>query len=69
MSQVSYQDEEITEKPLNAKLLWRLIGYLKPYLWWVSLAFILIVGTAFFRQATPYLTKIAIDDYILIGNL
>jgi len=69
MSQVSYQDEEITEKPLNAKLLWRLIGYLKPYLWWVSLAFILILGTAFFRQATPYLTKIAIDDYILIGNL
>jgi len=69
MSQVSYQDEEITEKPLNAKLLWRLIEYLKPYLWWVSLAFILILGTAFFRQATPYLTKIAIDDYILIGNL
>ncbi len=69
MSQVSDQDEEITEKPLNAKLLWRLIGYLKPYLWWVSLAFILILGTAFFRQATPYLTKIAIDDYILIGNL
>ena len=69
MSQVSYQDEEITEKPLNAKLIWRLIGYLKPYLWWVSLAFILILGTAFFRQATPYLTKIAIDDYILIGNL
>ncbi len=69
MSQVSYQDEEITEKPLNAKLLWRLIGYLKPYLWWVSLAFILILGTAFFRQATPYLTKIAIDDYILLGNL
>jgi len=69
MSQVSYQDEEITEKPLNAKLLWRLIGYLKPYLWWVSLAFILILGTAFFRQATPYLTKIAIDDHILIGNL
>ena len=69
MSQVSYQDEEITEKPLNAKLLWRLIGYLKPYLWWVSLAFIFILGTAFFRQATPYLTKIAIDDYILIGNL
>lgn len=69
MSQEPYQDEEITEKPLNAKLLWRLIGYLKPYLWWVSLAFILILGTAFFRQATPYLTKIAIDDYILIGNL
>ena len=69
MSQISYQDEEITEKPLNAKLLWRLIGYLKPYLWWVSLAFILILGTAFFRQATPYLTKIAIDDYILMGNL
>lgn len=69
MSQISDQDEEITQKPLNAKLLWRLIGYLKPYLWWVSLAFILILGTAFFRQATPYLTKIAIDDYILIGNL
>lgn len=69
MSQVSYQDEEVTEKPINAGILWRLMGYLRPYIWWVGVAFILILCTAFFRQATPYLTKIGIDDYILEGDL
>lgn len=68
MSQ-QFQEDEITEKSFNAKLLWRLIGYLKPYWRWVSIAFLLILLTAFFRQATPYLTKVAVDDHIIPGDL
>ncbi|MBT5877150.1 MAG: ABC transporter ATP-binding protein [Candidatus Latescibacteria bacterium] len=68
MSQ-QFQEDEITEKSFNASLLWRLIGYLKPYWRWVSVAFVLILLTAFFRQATPYLTKVAVDEHIIPGDL
>lgn len=64
-----YQDEEVTEKSFNARLMWRLIRYLKPYAWWVALAFLLILLTSAFRQATPYLTKIAVDEHIMTGDL
>ena len=69
MSQVDIHEEEATEKPFNARLMWRLIGYLKPYWKWVSCALVLILMTAFFRQATPYLTKVAVDNHILTGDL
>jgi ATP-binding cassette subfamily B protein len=69
MSQPNYQEEEVTERPLSARLTWRLLKYLKPYAWWIALAFILILMTSLLRQATPYLTKIAVDDHILNGNL
>ncbi len=64
-----FQEDEITEKSFDARLLWRLIAYLKPYWRWVGVALVLILLTSFFRQATPYLTKVAVDDHILTGDL
>jgi len=66
---VNYQEEEITERPINARLIWRLLGYLRPYARWVTLAVVLILATTAARQATPYLTKIAVDEHILTGDL
>ncbi|MBE2226388.1 MAG: ABC transporter ATP-binding protein [Ignavibacteria bacterium] len=43
----------------------RLIRYLKPYTKWVVLAIALTVGVALLSTVRPYLTKIAIDDYIV----
>jgi ATP-binding cassette subfamily B protein len=43
----------------------RLIKYLKPYSKWVIIAIILTVGVALLSTIRPYLTKIAIDNYIL----
>ena len=68
MSQNTFQEEELSEKSISRKILWRLIRYLKPYRSWVIVAFFLILCTSFFRQATPYLTKIGIDEYILEGD-
>ncbi len=62
-------EEEITRKPFDARLMWRLLGYLKPYTIWVIVAFLLILVTSAARQAGPYLSKIAVDDHILPGDL
>ncbi len=62
-------EEEVTQKPFDARLMWRLLGYLKPYSRWVIVAFVLILLTSASRQAGPYLSKIAVDDHILPGDL
>lgn len=62
-------EEEISRKPFDARLMWRLLGYLRPYTVWVIVAFVLILLTSAARQAGPYLSKIAVDDHILPGDL
>jgi ATP-binding cassette, subfamily B, multidrug efflux pump len=59
------QQEEVLGKAYDAKLMKRLIRYLKPYSKWVILAIFLTVGVALLSTIRPYLTKIAIDDYII----
>ena len=61
--------EEIKTKPFNLRLMMRLLGYLRPYVKWVLLTFVLIFAASASRQAGPYLTKIAVDDYIIPGNI
>tara|TARA_B100001123_G_scaffold417913_2_gene521240 strand:+ start:4136 stop:5947 length:1812 start_codon:yes stop_codon:yes gene_type:complete len=61
-------EEEIGEKPFEMRLMLRLLRYLKPYAAWVVLAFVLILITSVIRQAGPFLTKIAVDDHILVGD-
>ena len=65
---VDYHEEEVTEKPFDAQLMWRLLGYLRPYWLWVVLAFGLILITSVGHQLGPYLTKLAVDDHILKGD-
>lgn len=57
-------EEEVLGKAYDARLMKRLIHYLKPYLKWVIIAIVLTVGVALFSTVRPYLTKIAIDNYI-----
>ena len=61
-------EEEAAERPFDAGLMVRLLGYLKPYAKWIGLAFVLILITSVTRQAGPFLTKIAVDDHILTGD-
>ncbi len=68
MSLADYHEEEETEKPFDAKLMWRLLAYLRPYWKWVVLAFVLILVTSSAQQVGPYLTKLAIDNHILTGD-
>jgi len=66
---VDFQEEEVDEMPFDLHLTMRLLAYLRPYLWWVVLSFILILATSFTQQMGPYLSKIAIDDHVLKGDL
>ena len=42
---------------------------LQPYKWQVILALVLVLGTSAADLAGPFLTKIAIDNYIAVDNL
>lgn len=59
------EQEEVLGKAYDARLMKRLIRYLKPYTKWVIFAIVLTVGVALLSTVRPYLTKIAIDDYIV----
>jgi ATP-binding cassette, subfamily B, multidrug efflux pump len=59
------EQEEVLGKAYDARLMKRLIKYLRPYAKWVILAIVLTVGVAMLSTIRPYLTKIAIDSYIV----
>lgn len=59
------EQEEVLGKAYDARLMKRLIKYLKPYAKWVFIAIFLTVGVAMLSTVRPYLTKIAIDNYII----
>lgn len=58
------QDDEILGKAYDSKLMRRLLNYVKPYKKYVVLAIILNIIVAALGPIRPYLTMIAIDDYI-----
>jgi ATP-binding cassette subfamily B protein len=66
---MSLHDEEVLGKAYDAKLMRRLLGYLRPYWNHVALAFVAIIAGSSASLAQPYLTKIAIDRYIAAGRL
>ena len=68
MADYDVHEEEVVEKPFDLRLMARLLRYMNPYAKWVVLAFALILVSSLVRQAGPYLTKIAIDDHIMIGD-
>lgn len=65
MSSNDYKSEdEILGKAYDARLMKRLLGYVKPYKHYVIFAIFLNVLVAALGPIRPYLTKIAIDEYI-----
>lgn len=62
------QDEEILGKAYDAKLMKRLLGYVKPYKKYVIFAILLNIFVAGLGPVRPFLTKVAIDDYIAYSN-
>ena len=64
-----YHEEELLGKAYDGHLLARLLTYLKPYRVAVVVAFFLILAISALKLVGPYLTKVAIDDYIAEGDL
>lgn len=65
MAQDPKTDDEILGKAYDAKLMKRLLGFVKPYKQYVIAAIILNIIVAALGPLRPYLTKIAVDDYIV----
>jgi len=59
-----YQGEEQLSKPYDARLMKRLIGFVKPYKWLIVISVILLFFITGFNLSLPYITKIAIDSFI-----
>lgn len=66
---VADNEAVIAGKALDTKLLKRLVVYLRPHKWRVILAIGMAIGGAFLGALTPKLSQVAIDDYMLKGNM
>jgi len=66
---VSDHDDEILGKAYDARLMRRLLQYLRPYWRQVGVALGAIVVGSAASLAQPYLIKVAIDRYIAAGRL
>jgi len=62
-------DEDVIGKAYDSRLMRRLLGYLRPHRHSVILALAAIVGHSMMQLTYPYLTKVAIDQHILTGDL
>ena len=54
-------EEEVLGKAYDARLMRRLLKYLRPYRWYVVLGIILSILTSAMEAIRPYFTKIAVD--------
>jgi ATP-binding cassette subfamily B protein len=63
------QEEEVLGKAYDARLMRRLLRYLVPYRGVIAIALGLILLESLAEVAFPWLTRIAIDEYIAPGDL
>jgi ATP-binding cassette subfamily B protein len=66
---MSMHEEDVLGKAYDARLMRRLIGYLRPYRRHVVVASIAIVGHSIVELAPPLLTKRVLDRYIPAGDV
>ncbi len=64
MAADNYHEEEALGKAYDARLMKRLLKYLRPYKWFVAAAAAMLLVVSLLQVAVPYLIQVAIDDYI-----
>jgi ATP-binding cassette subfamily B multidrug efflux pump len=62
-----FREEEKLGKVYDAQLTRRLLKYMRPYRWWVTLAVSMALGVAATELVGPYLFHVGIDWYIVPG--
>ncbi len=58
------QEEEVLGKAYDSRLMKRLLTYLRPYRWHVTVALVSIVLKSIADVLGPYLVKVAVDRYL-----
>src|SRR5689334_8647722 len=62
---MQHHEEESLGKAYDSHLMRRLLRYLRPYTFQVFLAIVIIIVASLMQVSGPFLTKIAIDRYIV----
>ena len=62
------QEDEVLGKAYDSRLMKRLLQYARPYSSYVVGAILLTIFISALSPLRPYLTKLAIDDYIALGD-
>ena len=62
------QEEEILGKAYDARLMRRMLKYLRPYKWYVVVGIIMSIAVSGMEAVRPYFTKVAVDDNIAHGD-
>ncbi len=65
----SFYEKELTGKTFDRKTASRLFKYIKPYWYLLALTIFLLLLTAGLQIVGPFLIKLAIDNYIIPGQL
>ena len=60
--------ENLENKYYDWPLFKRILGYLRPYRFLVTISLLLLLAVSMLGLAGPYLTKVAIDDFIRSGR-
>jgi ATP-binding cassette subfamily B protein len=66
---MSLHEPEVLGKAYDARLMRRLLGYLRPHRRSVGVALAAISAGSVLQLAQPWLTKVAIDDHISVGAI
>ena len=64
-----FYEKEFAAKPIDRKVILRLLRFVRPYRHLLALTIFLLLLTAGLQVIGPFLIKLAIDDYITPGKL
>ena len=62
---IEHDEDEILGKAYDGRLMRRILPYLRPYSGRLTLSLVLLIGTGLLDLTGPWLTKIAIDQYMV----
>ena len=68
-TRIAAHDDDVLGKAYDARLMRRLLGFMRPYRLAIGAALASILGLSVLQLAPPYLTKIAIDTHIATGEI
>jgi ATP-binding cassette subfamily B protein len=66
---MSTHEEDTLGKAYDARLMRRLLAYLRPFRHWVIIAIAILILGSLIELLGPYLTRVAIDTYMAAGDL
>ncbi len=65
---ISIQEEEALGRAYDARLMKRLLRYVKPYRWAVALAVLILIASSALQIVGPWITQLVLDEAVPAGD-